>query len=253
MSAANILSNKALVEFMDSVRRMINDIDSDQPAIQDHMLRELVIAEFVHISHEAGWDPREPTRASTGTSMLQYTLNAGEYQTTEEPESDIVASSVVYCDRSRIPLEYLSRAQLENMINNDVKLLGAVTRGIPRVWTMKYNQVTATDMRHRMLVYPAADVTTAIYWPRTVVDTENVDPTSSTGRAPFSYQLTWALEYKVAAICCRGMSDEAAKRIQIDKQSLGDQYWENYQAAIKREQEERSMHALQDQVVRIEV
>ena len=254
MAASNILNNKSLNEIMDSVRRLINDLDSDQTAIPDHMMREMTIAQFVLVSHEIGWDPRTPTRPFTGTSMLTYTLAAGEYQTTLEDDNDIVAVSDVYIDRSREPLTFYPRRVLEGWINEDLKRRGEVTRGLPRAWTMEVLQAgpvsaTVAEMQSRLVVYPAADESTVIYWPRTMVHTANVDPTTTNfGRGALTFQMTFALELKLAALCCEAMSDDSAAKLQIDRKTLGQRYHAEYQAAVERQQQENASWALTGRV-----
>ena len=251
MAALNILYNKAAQEIRDSVRRLINDVDLDRVSIPDHVLVEMSIAEFILASHELGADPRIPTRSSTGASLLSYTLDPGVTRTTIEGESDVAAVDTVTCDRTRVPLEFVPRAQLENWINTDVKLNGAVQRGIPAYWTMRIEQRNAAtnqaEMSHSMLVYPAPDQSTVIYWPRTLVDTENVDPSSTTGRMATSYLVTFGLEYRLAAMCIRMMDEAGLKRCGVTRE-LADQFWQMHLSAFANEKRERSMHWLSDAV-----
>lgn len=247
MSASNIMLNRTAGELADSVRRLLGD-SSASPAVPSETLRELIIGEYILTQHEFGYNAQVPLRPS-GTAMLSYNLATGEYQTTQEGESDIVAVGEIYCDRLTRPLQFLPREELEAKINNDVKMRGAVQQGIPLYWTMRVDwSTTQTQMKNRILVYPAADQATVIYWPRTVVDTDAVDPTNTTSTMPLSYQGTWGLEFKVASICVRRMSQANLDRLGMDR-AYADILWDQWIGARDREQRERAMHGLQDFII----
>lgn len=248
MAASNILFNKSAAEIRDSARRLVNDVDVDPPAIPDHTLVELIIAEFIFLSHELGPDPRIPTRPLTGDQELTYSFNAGDYQTPLEGSSDVIGFDSVHHDRMYRAMTFVPRHELESWINTDLKLRGAVARGTPLYWTVKVEQRTVNEMAHSLLIYPAADDTTVVAWPRTLVDPGTVDPTQATpGRIPFSYQATFALEYKIASIMARMMTDEALARCGITRE-LATIYWDSYRAAAQREREERVAYFVTERV-----
>lgn len=248
MAASNILNNRTASELSDAVRRLLNDTDTEKVFVAAGTLRETIISQYVLFQHELGWNPQIPLRPTTGNAMLTYTLAAGAYQTTQEGESDVVAMSYVWIDRSNTPLVFEARETLEGWINHDVKINGSVRRGIPSHWTIRvdWTGTPPSEMKHRMLVYPAADETTVVYWPRTVVDTEAVDP-SSTGKMPFSYQATFAFEHKVAALMVKLLSDDQLKKLKIDRGAF-DVLWGEYKAALDRERAERAQHVVRDHV-----
>ena len=245
MADAAVVNNRQLNEAMNAVRRLINDLDSDQPAVQDHMLRELLIAEFVMISHEVGWDPRTPTRPTTGAAFLTYSLGVGGYQTTLEGAGDVAAITEVTIDTTPQPLQFVKRAVLESWVNNDLKRMGAVQQGTPRFFTLEIlpsNVSSATsEMKNRLWLYPATNEACTVTWPRTVIDINFVDP-SGTGRSPFSYQVTYAWYLKSAAQCVLSVSDEGLKRMQLDR-GAAQVFLNDYQAAVQREMAERAIHS----------
>ena len=246
MPASNVLNNRTAAELGDSVRRLLNDTDTEKSVIPAASLREMVIAQYILTQHEYGWNPQIPLRPTTGAQMLSYSLAAGAYQTTQEGESDVIAVTQVWTDRHRNPLEFKPREVIEGWINDDVARNGAVTKGPVAYWTMRIDWTGSppTEMKTRMLVYPSADRATIIYWPRTVVDTEAVDP-SSTGKMPLSYQGLYGLEFKIAALLVKALNDESLKSLRIDR-GFFDVLWQEWTQARDRERSERAMHTQED-------
>lgn len=255
MPATNILNSRTARELADSVRRLLGDTDTEKLMVSQPALSEAIIQQYILYQHELGWNPQIPRRPGTGGAvMLEYTLNAGDYQTVQEGESDIVAIGQIWIDRSNTPLVFEPREMLEGWINNDIKINGAVRRGIPQHWSMRVDWVQAgeppagppTEMKNRLLVYPACDETTKVYWPRTVADTEAVDPTS-TGKMPFSYQGTYGLQCKIASLMVRSLSSTALENLRLDR-GYADTLWVEYKEAVKREMGERAAHVQRDHV-----
>lgn len=244
--ASNILNTRTAAELADSVRRLINDTDTEKTVVSSAMLREMVIAQYILTQHEFGWNPQIPLRPTSGTQMLSYTLSAGTYQTTQEGESDVVAVSEVWTDRHRHPLVFKPRELIEGWINDDIARRGAVITGPVEYWTMRIDWTGSppAELKHRMIVYPAADISTVVYWPRTVVDTEAVDP-SSTGKMPISFQGIYGLEFKIAALCVKALNDDSLKLLRLDR-GFFDILWQEWTAARDRELSVRAMHALEN-------
>lgn len=255
MPALNILFNKNFNDIKDAVRRTTNDIDTSQVAIQEHTLSELTIAEFIAISHESGYDPRSATRPTSEASELSYALVPGDYFIPAESSADVIAVDGVWTNYSTEPLDFGPRHELEALINNDILTNGSVRRGIPYRWSMRWLQGTqsgnaAAVMQHQLLVYPAADRAMTVYWPRTIVDIATVDPSLTTGRPAFSYQLTYALIQKLSSMCIRMATDDSLARNQVDRK-MADVLWQSYKEAVKREREERSQHVLRSHIVEL--
>ena len=246
--ASNILNNRTAQELGDAIRRLINDTDTERVVVPQGMLREMVIAQYILTQHEFGWNPQIPLRPTSGAAMLSYNLAAGDYQTTQQGESDIVAVGEVWIDRSRQPLQFYPREVIEGWINNDLQTHGDVNRGTPYAWTIRIDWTGAppAEMKNRLLVYPAAKDATVIYWPRTVVDTEAIDPTS-TGKMPLSYQGTWGLEFKIASILVRALDDEQLKKLRLHR-GFADILWAEWLGALKREKDERASHVQQSSI-----
>lgn len=252
MAAASILYQRTAQELADAVRRLLNDTDTEKVGASDEMLSELVISQYVLLAHELGWDPVIPNRPDTAgpSSMLAYTLSTGQYQLTQEGHSDVAAIADVWHDRSSVPMTFLKRAELEGMINRDLITNGAVTQGIPRYWTIRVDHTSsgagspaqqADELKHRMLVYPAAGQVTVVYWPRTLVDMDAVDPSSTSARIPFNYLATEALKYRIAGILMRGLNDDQLKILKLDR-GLADKFDQLCERAIHYWQVEAGMH-----------
>lgn len=251
--ALNIIYNKNFNDIKDAVRRITNDLDTGQVAVQEHQLSELVIGQFVIISHEAGADPRSPQRPTSEASELGYSILPGEYQIPVEDSADIVAIDSVYTNISTTPLRFTPRHEMDIMIQNDIQRLGAVQRGDPVYWTWIWKQGTksgniAAIMQHQLQVYPAASRAYTVYWPRTIVDAATMDPSLTTGRPPFSYLLQVALVCKVGSLCIQLSTDDSLKRNNIDRR-LADQLWKQYQDSLQLEKNERNSHWQRDHIV----
>lgn len=256
MAAASILYQRTAQEIADAVRRLLNDTDTEKVGASDEMLAELVISQYVMLGHELGWDPVVPNRPDTAgpASLLTYTLNPGEYQTTQEGHSDVVAFGDVYHDQNDIPMSYVERARLEAWINRDIELNGAVSQGTPRHWTIRIDHTSsgagtpaqqADEFKHRMLVYPAANVVTTIYWPRTIVDMDAVDPLSTSARIPFNYLATEALKYRLAGLLVRALNDEQLKLLRLHR-GFADRLDQLSERAIATWKQEAAAHVQKD-------
>lgn len=246
-ASSNILYNRTAAEMRQTIRRLINDVDADQFGISEHELSELLIGDYFHVIHQLGADPRVPTKSTSGVSMLGYILAAGDYQCPQETRSDSLASDFVLTDLSDTPLKFVPRAQLEAKVQRDLRESGIIQRGIPAWWTLRIEQVNQNEMRGRILVYPAAEQSCVLSWPRAVADPDTVDPSSTTGRMALSYQATAAVQYRVAAEAIRKMPDRALMRNRLTR-SAADSFLSQSDEAILREIEERSSHFRTDRV-----
>lgn len=258
MASASILYQRTAEEIADAVRRMINDTDTEKVAGPDAMMSELVISQFVLVSHELGWDPVVPNRPDTTAPdlMLNYNLAPGDYQATQEGHSDVVAMGAVFHNQSTQPMSFVPRDEIEAKYNNDIRAQGAVSRGVPYLWSIRVDHTSsgvgspaqkADEFKHRLLVYPAADRAMVVYWPRTMVDTDAVDPSSTTARIPFSYLATQALTCRVAGLIVRGLNDEKLNLLKLSR-TYGDDLARMAQNAITLERQERAQHVVQSHV-----
>ena len=258
MGAASILYQRTAQEIADAVRRLLNDTDTEKVGAPDEMVAELVISQYIFVAHELGWDPVVPTRPDTAApdSLLTYNLAIGDFQTVQEGHSDVVAMSDVYHNQSNAPMRFTPRHDIEARYNNDIRSQGFITRGIPQWWSIRVDHTSsgvgvpaqrADEYKHRMLVYPAADRATIVYWPRTIVDTQAVDPSSATARIPFSYLATEALKFQVASIIVRALNDDQLQLLKLSR-GFADQLQLMYQRAIQLERAERAQHVLSSSV-----
>jgi len=236
MPAASLLFQRTATELMDAVRRMMQDINPAGFGTPEAREREVMYATIVEVAHELGFDPRTPLNAA-GTSLASYTLAAGATETATLLSEDLIASGDVYLDRSYLPLLWVKREQLENWINADTKLSGSVTRGVPRFCAMATRQESSGKTETKLMVYPAADQSTVLYWPRTLFDLDALSTT--TRKLPFNAGVCYAIERLVASDLLFGMREDDAKRIGIDKTALAQEYKQKGMRGLNNEKASR--------------
>lgn len=252
MASASILYQRTAEEIADAVRRLINDTDTEKVATPDAMMSELVISQFILVSHELGWDPVFVNRPDTAgpTAMQDYTFAVGAFQATQEGHSDIVAMGTVYNNQTSVPMRFISREDMEARYNNDIRASGAVQKGMPYLWSIRVDHTSsgagspaqqADEYKHRLLIYPAADRALTVYWPRTIVDTDAVDPSSTTARIPLTYLGTEVLKLRIAGVIVRALNDEKLQLLKLDR-GFADKLDDLCERAKVLERSERHQH-----------
>jgi len=243
MAATSLLFHRTATELMDAVRRMIQDINPAGFSVSEARMREVMYATIVEVAHELGFDPRKALNAA-GTSLASYTLAAGATATATLLSEDLIATGDVYVDRSYVPLLWVDQDRLENWINADTKLAGAVVRGVPRYCALATQQESTGKTETKLLVYPACDQSTVLYWPRTLFDLDVLATT--TRKIPFNAGVCYAIERLVSSDLLLGMLDSDAKRIGIFKQ-LSDRYRQQGQRDLNNEKASRAALTIQSE------
>lgn len=253
MPAGTITQTKTGQEVMDSVRRMTGDYNPRKFAISEIRLREMLIANYVEICHEVGWNPQSTKTGSALVDKQKIAFAAGDFKKPVPGEAtlDVLALESVFTNWSQVPLYFVEWPILNNWVENDMRAPGAVQRGIPVWYSVQWDMAgSGADRNHQLWVYPAAHANTDLWFQRTVLQMEPVDPaqTSPLRMMQFSFQMTYALERRMAGECLLGMTPDEAQRIGTDK-SMAAYYFQQAGNAVQREREERAMFKLQDQVI----